>query len=170
MPSPAPSAPTARSAATPRTLAGARETFLAAIMRDTPGTDLPRYVAVLDDLIAWSVARADRLAFRADSGRGDALSFGPIKGKGALWSAQTVARNAPFLEIAPAGGVTLTAECRAHVMATLNAHSRAALVDGDRLRIGFAALKNVAARTAVLALLDELLDQGCPPASAPSAE
>jgi hypothetical protein len=42
-------------------------------------------------------------------------------------------------------------------METLNAHSRAVLVEGDRLRIGFGALKNAAAQAAVLALMEELL-------------
>src|SRR3712207_2115017 len=48
-----------------RTLAVARQEFVAAIKRDTPGPDGPRLVAVLDALIAWSVARPALLAFRA---------------------------------------------------------------------------------------------------------
>jgi hypothetical protein len=56
------------------------------------------------------------------------------------------------------------------VMQTLNAHSRAALVEGDRLRIGFGALKNAAAQAAVLALMDQLLaDRDEPAASSPES-
>jgi hypothetical protein len=43
------------------------------------------------------------------------------------------------------------------VLETLNAHSRAVLVEGDRLRIGFGALKNAAAQSAVLRLMERLL-------------
>ena len=40
-----------------RTLPSAREAFVTAMSRDTSGSDLPRYVSVLDALIAWSAAR-----------------------------------------------------------------------------------------------------------------
>ena len=50
-------------------------------------------------------------------------------------------------------------------MQTLNAHSRAVLVEGDRLRIGFGALKNAAAQAAVLALMEQLLAGNGEPAS-----
>lgn len=140
-----------------RTLDVAQQHLMAAIQRDTPGTDLPRLAKVLDALIAWSVARPDQLAFRTDEGRTEVLSFGLTGTKVVFWSA-TVTRGAgPKLEIYPPTGRALSPAERAHVMETLNAHSREVLVDGDRLRIGFGALKNDAARAAVLGLMEELL-------------
>ncbi len=141
----------------PRTLPLAREAFLAAVRRDTPGTDLPRYAAVLDALLAWSAARPGRLAFRADPTTAADLRFGPANGTGVLWAARPVRGGAPTLEIATGAGASLAEADRARIMATLNAHSRAVLAPGDRLRIGFGALKNPAALAAVLAVLDDLL-------------
>jgi hypothetical protein len=143
-----------------RTLPLAREAFVATIKRDTPGTDLPRFVAVLDALIAWSVARPELLAFRAAEGRADVLSFERVDSNVVFWSVQAVRGAAPKLEISPPTGRSLSAEDRTMVMETLNAHSREVLVDGDRLRIGFGALKNTAARAAVLALMKQLLVSG----------
>ncbi len=158
---PAPTTPQPPPPARPqRTLPRAREAFVAAVRRDTPGTDLPRYVAVLDALLAWTAARPSELAFRADTGPDDGISFGRVAAKGVLWSVRPVRGDAPTLEIAPPAGAALTAGGRAQAMATLNANSRAVLADGDRLRIGFGALKNAAALAAVLALLDDLLAAG----------
>lgn len=140
-----------------RTLSVARETFVAAIKRDTPGTELPRLVAVLDALIQWSVARPELLAFRTDDGASPTVSFERVGSKVVFWSARVTRGEGPKLEIYPPTGRSLSVEDRMKVMDTLNIHSRDVLVEGDRLRIGFGALKNVAARTAVLALLDELL-------------
>jgi hypothetical protein len=53
-------------------------------------------------------------------------------------------------------------------METLNANSRQVLVEGDRLRIGFGALKNPAAREAVLALMERLLVGAGQPAESSS--
>jgi hypothetical protein len=150
---------------TPRTLPLAREAFLAAARRDTPGTDLPRYAAVLDALLAWSATRPGRLTFRTEPTAAADLRFGPANGAGVLWAARPTRGGAPTLEIAP-GGASLSGEARARAVATLNAHSRAVLAPGDRLRIGFGALKNAAALAAVLALLDDLLG---PPDGAPTA-
>jgi hypothetical protein len=140
-----------------RTLSVAREAFVAAIKRDTPGTELPRLVAVLDALIQWSVARPELLVFRTDDGASPTVSFERVGSKVVFWSARVTRGEGPKLEIYPPTGRGLTAEDRTRVMELLNVHSRDVLVEGDRLRIGFGALKNVAARTAVLALLDELL-------------
>ena len=144
-----------------RTLPLARDAFVAAIARDTSDSELPRLAAVLDTLIAWSTARAALLAFRADERRSDVISFervGPGAGTRAVfWSAQVTRGAGPRLEIRPPAGRPLTAEERAAAIETLNAHSREVLVEGDRLRIGFAALKNEAARTAVLTLMQQLL-------------
>ena len=59
---------------------------------------------------------------------------------------------------------------RETVLQTLNAHSREVLVEGDRLRIGFGALKNAAAQTAVLALMEQLLTREGRPAAPPRME
>jgi len=147
-----------------RTLASAREAFVGAITRDTPGTDLPRYVAVLETLIAWSVARPAVLEFRAGEGRKDVISFSRVGSKAVFWSAQVTRGVGPKLEIHTPSGQPLSAEERARVLETLNTHSRAVLVEGDRLRIGFGALKNVAAQNAVLALMEELLAGDARPA------
>lgn len=140
-----------------RTLAAARQELVAAIQRDTPGTDLPRLVKVLDALIAWSVARPDQLAFRDDETRGDVVSFGLVGTKVVFWSVQVTRGTGPRLELYPPSGRALSAEQRASVLAALNALTRDTLADGDRLRIGFGALKNDAARAAVLALMKQLL-------------
>lgn len=142
---------------TTRTISLARDAFIDAVRRDTPGTDLPRYVAVLDALLTWSAARPTQLAFRAHAGAKSGISFARTGETGVFWSARPVRGDAPTLEIASPTGASLTAEARDRVRATLNANSRAVLVDGDRMRIGFGALKNSIALNAVLALLDDLL-------------
>jgi hypothetical protein len=143
-----------------RTLPSARKALVDAIARDTPGSDLGRLVKVLDTLIAWSVARAGRLTFRTDAKRSDVLAFDLEGTRTVFWSAQVTRGAGPVLELYPPTGASLRAEDRAMVLQTLNAHSRRALADGDRLRIGFGALKNDAARTAVLALMTQLLVNG----------
>ena len=144
-----------------RTLPHAREAFVAAISRDTSETELPRLVAVLDALLAWSAARSGALAFRDAEARSDVLSFERVaSGAGAsavFWSAQVTRGAGPKLEIRAPTGRPLTPEERAEALATLNAHSREVLVEGDRLRIGFGALKNLTARAAVLEVMGELL-------------
>jgi hypothetical protein len=140
-----------------RTLPLARQALVAAIQRDTPGTDLPRYTAVLDALINWSTARPDRLVFRTSGTRTDVVGFNRVKSKETFWSVQVARGTGPKLEIHLAAGRPLGSQDRATVMETLNAHSREVLVEGDRLRIGFGALKNAAALAAVLALLERLL-------------
>lgn len=160
-----PTAPAPTSApAAPRTLPLARAAFLEAVRRDTPGTDLPRYQAVLDALLAWSAARPARLRFRADPGPAGVLRFASPATDAVVWTARPVRGGAPMLELAtPAGsgGGTPTAADRARAAAataTLNAHANVVLADADRLRISFGALKNAAALAAVLALVDDLLD------------
>lgn len=140
-----------------RTLTVARQSFVSAIRRDTPGTDLPRFVAVLDALIAWSAAQPRKLAFRGDATREDVISFGPVGTKTPTWSAQVTLGEGPRLELLSPSDAPLSAEDRALVMSTLNAHSRAVLVEGDRLRISFGALKNDAGRQAVLTMMETLL-------------
>jgi hypothetical protein len=152
-----------------RTLPAAREAFVAALTQDTPGPDLARLVAVLDALIAWSVARPGRLAFRAAAAGKSAVSFSRVGAKGAFWSAQVTRGVGPRLEIHLPSADALDDARQASVMQTLNAHSRAVLMEGDRLRIGFGALKNAAAQAAVLALMDQLVaDRDAPAESSPA--
>ena len=148
-----------------RSLSLAREAFIAAIQRDTPGTDLPRLVAVLDALLAWSAQRPELLAFRAAGRVRDGIDFERVRDNRVAWSARIARGRAPTLEIASSAEGSLSDERRAHAIATLNAHSREIRVAGDRLRIGFGALKNADALAAVLALLDTLLDADAPPAT-----
>jgi hypothetical protein len=145
-----------------RTVPGAREAFLATVRRDTPGTDLARYTAVIDALLAWSAERPSQLAFRADATAADTISFGRTGAGGVFWAVRPARGAAPTLEIAPPAGASLADPDRARAMDTINAHSRAVLAPGDRLRIGFGALKNAAALAAVLALLDSLLTAQAP--------
>ena len=139
-----------------RTLPVARDVFVTAMKRETTGTELARLVAVLDALIKWSVARPQKLAFQDDSAPG-VLAFQCVDSKEVCWSARTTRGDAPKLEIYPPSGRSLSAETRAKVVETLNAHARQALTENDRLRIGFGALKNANALAAVTTLLGELL-------------
>jgi hypothetical protein len=124
---------------------------------------------VLDALIAWSTARPELLAFRPPTGRGAGVSFERADSGAPLWSAQVARGVGPKLEIHGKVGEALSDTERASVIATLNAHSREALVEGDRLRIGFGALKNAAAQAAVLALMERLLARGAGPPGARTA-
>ena len=149
-----------------QTLADARTAFVAAIKQDTPGTDLPRLVAVLDALIAWSAARPKLLSFRPPTGRGATIGFERVGSKAPFWSAQVTRGSGAKLEIHGKVGEALSDAERASVIETLNAHSREVLVDGDRLRIGFGALKNAAAQAAVMALMERLAARDTPPPGA----
>jgi len=145
-----------------RNLATARDAFVASMKRETTGPELTRLVAVLDDLIKWSVARPKTLAFR--DGAGSAVFGFQLAGSSTLfWSARVTRGDAPTLEIYPPTGRTLSAELREKVKDTLNANSRTPAADDRSLRIGFGALKNATAREAVLAQLDELTR--CAPAA-----
>ena len=148
------------------TLADARAAFVAAIKQDTPGTELPRLVAVLDALIAWSTARPELLSFRPPTGRSAGVSFERVGSKAPFWSAQVTRGVGPKLEIHGKVGEALSDAERASVIETLNAHSREVLVEGDRLRIGFGALKNAAAQAAVVALMERLVARGAAPPKA----
>ena len=134
----------------------ARRAFTEALERQTSGTDRARYLAIVEALLTWTAKRGDRLTFHPAK-KDDTLRFARTGTQDAFWSAQVVRADAPKLEIHLAAGRPLSAEDRADAMQTLNAHTRELLVDGDRLRIGFGALKNAAALKAVLALMDRLL-------------
>jgi hypothetical protein len=135
-----------------RTLPAAREAFVAAMKRETSGAELTRLIAVLDALIKWSVARPKAVSFHSADSSAGVLAFACADSKTMLWSARVARGDAPKLELHVSAG----AEARARIMETLNAHSRAVLIEKDRLRIGFGALKNSAALDAVTSLLNEL--------------
>lgn len=135
-----------------RTLPVAREAFIAAMKRETSGAELTRLVAVLDALIKWSVARPKAVSFHSADSSAGVLAFAYADSKTMLWSVRVARGDAPKLELHFSGGP----EARARIMETINAHSRSALIEKDRLRIGFGALKNGAALDAVTSLLNEL--------------
>jgi hypothetical protein len=139
-----------------QTLPAAREAFVAAMKRDTTGAELSRLVAVLDALIKWSVARPQTLSFQDGTAAG-VLAFECVESKEVCWLARVTRGDAPKLEFYPPTGRSLSAETRAKVVETINAHARQGLNAGDRLRIGFGALKNAKALAAVTTLLGELL-------------
>lgn len=140
-----------------RTLPVARDEFITAMSRDTVKPERPRFLAVLDAMIAWSVARPNLLKFHVDDSHPGVVSFERVGSKAVFWSASARRSDVPKLELLPRASRALTPEERANVTNALNAHSREELAVGDPLRIGFGALKNEAARTAVLSLMDELL-------------
>jgi hypothetical protein len=66
-------------------------------------------------------------------------------------------RPAPYAEGSSPIARRLGDDARSTAVRTLNAHSREALEEQAPPRIGFDAFKNLGARTAVLALVDQLL-------------
>lgn len=139
-----------------KTLATARHNFTEALRRQTSGSDVARYVAILDALLAWSERHPEDVTLQPPK-KDDTLRFVRAGGSELFWSAQVLRDDAPMLELHLSAARAGSAERRADAMRTLNAHSRHELVAGDRLRIGFGALKNAAALAAVLALMDGLL-------------
>lgn len=152
------------------TLPVARSEFISAMSRDTVVPERPRLLAVLDALIAWSVARPTMLKFHADEGHPGVVSFERVGSKAIFWSASARRGDCPKLELLPRASRALTPEERANATIALNAHSREELAVGDPLRIGFGALKNEAGRTAVLALMEQLLSATGPVAPPSRAE
>lgn len=142
----------------PSSLDASRTAFIAGVRRETPGSDLPRYVAVLDVLLAWAATHADRVVLSPSARQPRRIRFEHVGTRSPLWSAHAKRTGSPMLEIhVESSSPTPGGERRAEVMRTLNAHTRVTLAEGDRLLIGFGALKNDAALAAVLALLDRLL-------------
>lgn len=147
-------------------LQDSHKAFVEVVSQETPGTDLPRYVAVLNALLTWSAERPEQLTFKESGTRAGVIRFERKGTREVFWSAQVARASAPKLEIHLPAGRPLRAAERAETMKTLNAYSREALVEGDRLRIGFGALKNAAALAAVLALMERLLADPAPAADA----
>ena len=102
-----------------RTLADARAAFVAALKRDTPGTELRRLVAVLDALIAWSAARRELLSFRPPSGRAATAGFERAGAKAPFWSAPVTRGAGAKLEIHGKVGEALSDAERAAVLALM---------------------------------------------------
>lgn len=137
-----------------------RKTFTTTIGRDTSPAELARHVAVLDDLLKWCEAPKRQLAPRPTGGKTDVLQFEHTEGRFVACTIRVSRSAGGTLEVYPPTGRDLSEVDLDRVLATLNEYSRGEpLVAGDKLRIGFGALKNATARKAVLALMDELLAQ-----------
>lgn len=141
----------------PQALSVARQDFITAMKRDTAPTECPRFLAVLDAMIEWSLARPTLVSFRPEDSHKGAVAFGRVGSKALVWTATPRKRDMPRLELMPRSARTLTEDDRAAVVATLNAHARDELTAEEPLRINFGALKNKAARAAVLDCMDKLL-------------
>lgn len=137
-----------------------RQTFATTIGRDTSPVELARHMAVLDALLAWAAARSGRLVPRAAGTKGDAVAFDDVTTKVTCCTLRVNRSAGATLEIYPPTGGALSADDAERVAETLNTYSRGSTLErGDRLRIGFGALKNAAAREAILGLLNELLSR-----------
>ncbi|HEU4988786.1 MAG TPA: hypothetical protein VFT41_03305 [Gemmatimonadaceae bacterium] len=141
-------------------LTAARQQFIAAINRDTTPTECPRFLAVLDAFIEWSLARPTLVKFNAEESHDGIVTFSRVSTKArpvALWAATPRGREMPRMELLPRAARLLPEEERAAVTTTLNAYSRDELAPGDPLRITFGALKNRTARAAMFDCMDRLL-------------
>jgi len=143
----------------PPTLALARDAFIKQMNRDTVHVERPRLVAVLDAMIAWSAARPALVRFRADDNTKGIVRFECVGSHAVIWSATPRHQDVPVLELLPGASRVLSPEERASAIATLGSHTRQTLDPTGRLHIGFGALKNEAAKTAVLELMGELLEK-----------
>lgn len=140
-----------------RTLPVARDAFLTAMNRDTAGSDRPRYTAVLDAMIEWSLARPEQLRFRDDESTKGVVSFQRIGSNVVFWAARPMRGAGPKIELLPRASSVLPNERLESAREAINACSREILEGDDRLAIGFGAMKNPQARAAVFTLMDELL-------------
>jgi hypothetical protein len=140
----------------PPTVSLAREAFIARMNRDTAHVERPRLVAVLDAILAWSAARPD-VQFRADDNTKGIIRFECVDSHAVLWSATPRHQDTPVLELLPGASRVLSDEERATAIATLGAHTSQIQDPTGRLHIGFSALKNANARTAVMDLMGELV-------------
>ncbi len=138
-------------------LTAARQDFIAGLKRDTTPTECPRFLAVLDSFIEWSLAHPTQVKFAADESHGGTITFTRVGSSAVMWTASLRKRDMPRLTLLPRAARLLTPEARAEVVATLNAHARDELTIDNPLRITFGALKNKAARAAVLECMDRLL-------------
>lgn len=141
------------------TLPAAREAFITAMNRDTGGSDRPRYMAVLDALIDWSLARPEQLAFRSDESARGVLSFLRVGSNVVFWSVRPMRSDCPQIELLPRATSILSEEHRGEAREAINALSREVLEGDDKLRIGFSAMKNPNSRDAIFKLMNDLLEK-----------
>ncbi len=126
--------------------------------RDNAAAERPRLLAVLDAVIAWSAANAERVRFRPDENTKGVIRFEDISNNAVLLMVSPRRENAPVLQLLPGAGRLLTDDERSEVVAQLNSHTRE-LNPLGRMHISFGALKNETGRAAVFALLDEVLQK-----------
>lgn len=141
------------------TLPVARETFVAAMNRETSGSDRPRYMAVLESFLEWTLARPDQLTFRSDESARGVLSFLRVGSNVVFWSVKPMRNDCPQIELLPRAAAILGEEDRESARQALNALSRTVLEGDDKLRIGFSAMKNEASRAAMFSLMSDLLEK-----------
>lgn len=141
-------------------LSVARQDFISALKRDTAPTECPRFLAVLDSFIEWSLARPTHVKFDAEESHDGTIVFSRVGSKSrkvVMWAATPRKRAMPRLELLPRAARFLPEDDRAAVVATFNAYARDEMSLGEPLRITFGALKNETARAAVLECMDRLL-------------
>ncbi len=139
-------------------LSAARQDFITALKRDTTPTECPRFLAVLDSFIEWSLARPTHVKFNAEESHDGTIVFSRVGSKNVvMWTASPRKRAMPRLELLPRAARFLPEDDRAAVVATFNAHARDEMSIEEPLRITFGALKNKTARAAVLECMDRLL-------------
>jgi hypothetical protein len=131
--------------------------------RDNLVAERPRLLAVLDAVIAWSAEHHDVVRFRPDANTKGVIRFEDVNSRNVFWAATPRRHNSPVLQILPGSARLLTDEEHSDAVTRLNSFTRESNPT-DRMHIGFAALKNVAGRTAVLDLMDELLEKVRPTA------
>lgn len=135
----------------------ARQAFVASLRSETTIGERPRLLEVFDALLRWSLERPTMVTFRERESRADVVTFVRTGSGEVFWSVRPKRGALPTLELVPRSVRVLGEEDRLMAMQTLNAHTRETLARGDALRIGFGALKNPVARSAVLALMDRLI-------------
>ena len=142
----------------PATLATAREAFIREMYRDNTVAEHPRLIAVLDAVIAWSAANAERVRFRPDENTKGVIRFEDTASNAVLFVLSPRRENVPPLQLLPGSARLLTDDERSDVVKRLNSHTRE-LNPLSRMHIGFGALKNATGRAAVFALMDEVLQK-----------
>lgn len=142
----------------PTTIASARAEFIRQMSRDNSATERPRLLEVLDAMITWSQAHASLVRFRADGDPKGAIRFEEVATGGVFWAATPRRENVPLLQLLPGSNHLLSDLDRSDAVSRLNAVTREGNPAG-RLQLGFGALKNPAARAAVMQLMDELAEK-----------
>ncbi len=114
----------------------------------------------LDDFIAWSQDRPDRLQYHDADYDQDVVSFRATALGTVFWSAYPKHRDGAKLKAWPGSADRLPSDVRRHAIDELLAlSSREQLGEGTTLRISFRVLKSAAHRDRVKALMVRLLDE-----------